>query len=209
MGGCGSRRDEDPVMSIKHWILTLLARGFSIPIVLGRKLSGNFVKFMRLSKAFSLLRSVNSTVQFDGSVTVLGTRNITIGNHSRIGDRVEFETQGAGRILLGENTRLNRGCTVCSYSSVIIGDYTLIGEYTSIRDANHGIRKGTFIRLQPHDSKQIVIGRDVWIGRGSCILPGVTIGDGSVIGANSVVTKDIPAFSIAVGAPARVIRERT
>jgi acetyltransferase-like isoleucine patch superfamily enzyme len=64
------------------------------------------------------------------------------------------------------------------------------------------------MRYQPHTSKPILIGRDVWIGRGSCILPGVTIGEGAVIGANSVVTGDISDFAIAAGAPAKVIKMR-
>ncbi|UCD33762.1 MAG: acyltransferase, partial [Desulfobacterales bacterium] len=87
-------------------------------------------------------------------------------------------------------------------------DWTIVGEFVSIRDANHGMERGEPMRYQPHTSKPIRIGRDVWIARGSCILPGVTIGEGSIIAANSVVTKDIPPYSIAAGVPARVIKNR-
>jgi len=64
------------------------------------------------------------------------------------------------------------------------------------------------MRYQPHTCEPILIGRDVWIGRGSCILPGITIGEGAVIGANSVVNKDVPAYAIAAGIPAKVIKMR-
>jgi acetyltransferase-like isoleucine patch superfamily enzyme len=68
--------------------------------------------------------------------------------------------------------------------------------------------KQKLIRLQGTSSDDVVIGDDVWIGLGSVILPGIKIGAGSVIGANCVVTKDIPENSVAVGAPARVISTR-
>ena len=78
----------------------------------------------------------------------------------------------------------------------------------SIRDANHGIEHGRPFRTQEHKTDAISIGSDVWIGRGSAILKGVTIGHGAIIGANSVVTHDIPENAIAVGAPARIVRYR-
>ena len=65
------------------------------------------------------------------------------------------------------------------------------------------------IRKQPLCSKPITIGNDVWVGAGSSILPGITIGDGAVIGARSVVTHDIPPNAIVVGSPAEIIRYRT
>ena len=113
-----------------------------------------------------------------------------------------------GCIRLGNEIRINRGCIITSYSNISIGDFTIIGEYTSIRDANHGMEKNAPMRYQAHTFAPINIGRDVWLGRGCCVLPDVTIGEGSVIGANSVVTKDIPSFSIAAGVPAKVIGKR-
>ncbi|MBF0119517.1 MAG: acyltransferase [Desulfobacterales bacterium] len=148
------------------------------------------------------------SVQCDSKVYILGTKKITIGKRCRIGRDTEFETEEYGIIKIGDDVRINRGTTIVSYSKINIGDFAIIGEYVSIRDANHGMKLNMPMRYQPHDSSPIEIGRDVWIGRGSCILGGITIGDGSVIGANSVVTKDIPAYSIAVGSPAKVISKR-
>ena len=157
----------------------------------------------------SLIANINSvdfSVQADGKVYANG--KIIIGSRSRIGRDVELQSEESGTIKIGNEVRVNTGCTIVSYSKVTIGDHTMIGEYVSIRDANHGTAYGKIIKDQPHSSKPVTIGKDVWIGRGSCILPGVTIGDGAVIGANSVVTKDISSNSVSVGNPASKKRER-
>ena len=78
-----------------------------------------------------------------------------------------------------------------------------------ITDNNHTTDGNNLIKYQLSTIKSISIGQDCWIGSGAKILAGVTIGNGAVIGANSVVTKDIPPFAIAVGSPARVIKYRT
>ncbi len=154
------------------------------------------------------VKDMDFSVQCDGRVHVSGTADIKLGQRCRLGMDVELRTIETGRIQIGEDTRLNRGCTLTSYAQILIGDFTIIGEFVSIRDANHGLARGEPMRYQPHTVEEINIGRDVWIGRGSCILPGVTIGEGAVIGANSVVTKDVPDFGIAAGVPARVIKMR-
>jgi acetyltransferase-like isoleucine patch superfamily enzyme len=148
--------------------------------------------------------------QFDGPVIAQPRTRLFLGPHCRLGPGAYFETSDAGRIDIGSHVTINRGCVFVSYARIAIGDDTLIGEYVSIRDANHGTDDtDTPIRLQPHTSSPIIIGRDVWIGRGSCILKGVTIGDGAVIAANSVVTKDVAPRDIVAGAPARLIRNRS
>lgn len=162
---------------------------------------------------FHALAKVNlpelpASVQIDGLIHVAGTANIRIGEQSRISRDVELGTEEAGQINLGQNVRINRGTTVFAYQEISIGRDTLIGEFVTIRDANHAITAGTPIRTQGHEASPIHIGKDVWIGRGAVILPNVTIGDGSVIGANSVVTKDVAAGMIAVGSPAKAIRQR-
>ena len=97
---------------------------------------------------------------------------------------------------------------VVSHNKIEIGNDCLIGEYVSIRDANHGMEEGTPMRFQPHESEPIILEENVWIGRGACLLKGVRIGAGAVVGANSVVTHDVPARAIAAGSPARVLRYR-
>ncbi|MCC6142763.1 MAG: acyltransferase [Candidatus Hydrogenedentes bacterium] len=159
--------------------------------------------------ARSLLRgTVSPGVQFVGLITVEGTGQVSIGAGSRIGRRTFFETYGHGAIRLGERVTINDGVTIVAYAEVVLGDDTMVGEYTSIRDANHGKAPGVPVRVQPHESAPVRIGQDVWIGRGVLVGKGVTIGDGAVVGANSVVTKPVAAQVIVAGVPARVIGER-
>ena len=165
-------------------------------------------QLLEWSSARSQLPGLGADVQIDGPIEVLGSGNVTIGPGSRIGAGVVFETSGAGRIRIGRNARINRGTVIVALSGVEIGDWCLIGEYTSIRDANHDTHAAGLIRNQPGIASLINIGSDVWIGRGCCVLKGVTLGDGAVVGANSVVTSDLPPMCIAVGAPARVIGTR-
>ena len=86
----------------------------------------------------------------------------------------------------------------------------MIGPRSIFRTSNHGfLDLDMNIAQQEHHSKDITIGDGVWIGAGVIVLPGVKIGDRSVIGAGAVVTRDIPSESIAVGVPARVIKSRS
>ncbi len=151
---------------------------------------------------------IHVTTEFDGPVRVTGRLSITMNEHCRLGRDVFFDTCG-GVITLGEHVRINTGCVLVSYSSIVIGNDCLIGEYVSIRDANHGIEGDGPIRLQAHTSAPIVIGNNVWISRGSVILKGVTIGDGAVVAANSVVNRDVPSLAIVGGIPARVLKMRS
>ena len=193
---------------MKHTLMKMIG----LPIVLLFKLAAPVRTVWRriylTARLSADVSDMDFSVQCDGRVHVSGTAKIKLGKRCRLGMEVELRTVEAGRIHIGEDTRLNRGCTLTSYAQIRIDDFTIIGEFVSIRDANHGLKRGEPMRYQPHTCKPILIGRDVWIGRGSCILPGVTIGEGAVIGANSVVTRDVPDFAIAGGVPAKVIKMR-
>ena len=183
-------------------VAALMAKGVRVPCKPG-------VRLWRLASLRAQVRGqVPITTQFDGSVTASGTGTLRVGERCRLGRGVHFDTAELGQITLGERVRINAGSVIAAAGNVSIGDDTLIGEYVSIRDANHGISAGALIRLQPLDSTPIRIGCDVWIGRGCCILKGVTIGDGAIIGANSVVTRNVPAGSINAGVPAKRIGSR-
>jgi acetyltransferase-like isoleucine patch superfamily enzyme len=113
-----------------------------------------------------------------------------------------------GRITIGDGVFFQHSCTLSALDDVTIGDYALFGEQVSILDANHVVTGGCDpIDYRGFVKKPVVIGRNVWVGAKATILPGVHIGDNAVIGANAVVTHDIPAYTVAVGIPARVIRE--
>mgnify|MGYP001941578290 CR=1 FL=1 len=152
--------------------------------------------------------SVPVSTQFDGMVEIIGTGRVRLGENCRLGRGVQLETQGDGEIIIGDNVRINTGCVIASHSKVVIGNDALIGEYVSIRDANHGIQIDQLIRLQKHDASPVCIGNNVWIGRGCCILKGVFIENGVIVGANSVVTKNIAAGCVVVGNSCRVINIR-
>ena len=151
--------------------------------------------------------TVHASTQFDGPVQVATPVTLTLGPHCRLGTGVHFDTPG-GHITIGSHVRINAGCVMVSYAGITIGDDCLIGEYVSVRDANHGTAIGMPMRLQPHSSAPVIIGRNVWIGRGVVVLMGVSIGDGAVVAANSVVSRNVPPNAIVGGVPAKLIRVR-
>jgi len=155
-------------------------------------------------------KSVGSGTKFYGPVrfgNVAG--NISIGKKGMIGRDIFLSATNDSEIVFGDYCSINTGGHVVAAYGIKIGSGTRIGEYVTIRDQNHEFEDPNKpIIKQGFSGSPITIGDDVWIGRGACIAPGVTIGKGSVIGANSVVTRDIPEYSVAVGAPAKVVRKR-
>jgi maltose O-acetyltransferase len=109
-------------------------------------------------------------------------------------------------ITIGDNFYMNANCHILG--KISIGNDVMIGPKSIIWGRDHGISKNKPMKYQEHNKEPIVIGNDVWIGANVTILKGVTIEDGAVIGAGSVVTKDIPKYAIAVGNPAKVIKYR-
>ena len=111
-------------------------------------------------------------------------------------------------ITIGKDVYINFGCTLLDCGQITIGNHTLLGPNVSAYSGNHSLdaAERTADALVP---KPITIGNRVWIGGGSTILSGVTIGDDSVIGAGSIVTHDIPSGVLAAGNPCRVLRKIT
>jgi maltose O-acetyltransferase len=107
--------------------------------------------------------------------------------------------------FLGDDVYVNTGCVILDCARVEIGSKTLLGPavqiYTAIHPLDPAERAG-FVEM----AKPVMLGRNVWVGGAAVLLPGVTVGDNAVIGAGSVVTKDVPADCVAAGNPARVIR---
>ena len=111
-------------------------------------------------------------------------------------------------IEIGKNAFINYNCTIIDVGKVVIGDNCQIAPNVSIYTAGHPVHPATRNTAYEYGI-DITIGNNVWIGGNTVIMPGVRIGDNAVIGAGSIVTKDIPAWTVAAGNPCRVIRKIT
>lgn len=129
-------------------------------------------------------------------------------DHLRLGDRSYL---AAGTYVTGDIT-LGDDCTLNPYAvlrgRVTAGAGVRIGAHANVLGFNHGIEPEAPVFRQPTTSRGIVLGDDVWVGSSASILDGVRIGDHAVVGAGAVVTKDVPAWAVVGGSPARVIRDR-
>lgn len=113
---------------------------------------------------------------------------------------------GGGHVHLGKNVYANFNLTLVDDTHIYVGDYTMLGPNVVIATAGHPILPE--LREQAYQYNMPVhIGKNCWLGAGVIVLPGVSIGDNTVVGAGSVVTKDLPANVVAVGNPCRVLRE--
>ena len=119
--------------------------------------------------------------------------------------RAPFYCDYGLNISIGEGTFVNFDCVFLDLDPIRIGRHTLIGPKVQLLTAHHPLDVATR-RTGLEAGRPITIGDDCWIGGGAIVCPGITIGDRSVIGAGAVVTHDIPADSVAVGNPARIIR---
>ncbi len=138
-------------------------------------------------------------------VEIESSGTIRIGLGSTLNNDVAIK--GAG-IYFGEKVWVARNCIV-EGTDVQIADRVIFGPFVHVNDGTHRIDPRTSeILMEPGEFKSIRIGENAWIGSGAMILGGVTIGPGAIVGARSVVTKDVPAFCVAVGNPAKVIKNR-
>ncbi|WP_454956678.1 DapH/DapD/GlmU-related protein [Capnocytophaga gingivalis] len=140
-------------------------------------------------------------------------KGFTTGFNCRI-DALNINNFGEKYLIeIGENVEINDEVHIGATQKIIIEDNVLIASKVYISDHNHGSYKGdeqdspmSIPKERKIHSSPIRIEKNVWIGELCCILQGVTIGEGSIIGAMSVVTKDIPPYTIAVGSPAKLIK---
>lgn len=178
----------------------------------------NRIEWFGYSKKF---RSIGKDSYVGIGFSINHPENITIGDHFKCGKDVRIQTWpiyhncATGynpELIIGSKVSLTERCFISCLNRIVIGDGTLLGSDVFVTDNSHGKNTIEEISIPPSERKlyskgPVEIGKNVWIGKNSCVMPGVKIGDGCIVGANSVVTHDIPPYSIAVGAPAKVIRK--
>lgn len=137
------------------------------------------------------------------------SKRLKIGPGTEIGSFTKIKATD-GDLIIGEKVSIGTGCFISADEGAVqIGDYTMVGPNVCIVGNDYRYDKlDVPIAQQEKTSKGIVIGKDVWIGVGCAIMDGVTVGDHCIIAPNSVVTKSLPARSIAQGVPATPIFER-
>jgi acetyltransferase-like isoleucine patch superfamily enzyme len=149
------------------------------------------------------------SVRLHGRIQLSGCGEVVFGEGvSLVGTvvPVELVTYTSGRIEIGNHTFINYGSSIAARASVKIGSYCLLGHYTFVMDNDqHDVVRHSELPT----SHPVIIEDHVWIGSMAIILPGVRIGSHAVIGAGSIVTKDIPPRCVAAGNPACVLRRLT
>lgn len=149
------------------------------------------------------------------SITLLSPQYISIGNNVSIMRHCVLEAcpdaQLQPKLTIGNDVSIGEYSHITCAHNIEIGEGLLTGRFVLITDNGHGnssIDEADMLPiLRPvHSNGPIKIGKNVWIGDKATILPNVTIGDGAIIAANAVVTKDIPAYTIAAGCPAKIVK---
>lgn len=159
-----------------------------------------------------------NNIVIDNTVKLYVTKgNLSLSNNVQIGafnviyaiDSVHSSKKGV--LKIGANTSIGEFNNIrAAGGSIIIGSDCLISQFVTLVASNHNIQRDKKIINQGWDENKtdIIIGNDVWIGANCIILPGVNIGSGSIIAAGTIVTKDVPEFSVIIGSPGKVVRER-
>lgn len=154
-------------------------------------------------------RSLGANVVLEAGVLVFHPQNISLGSNLYIGHRTILKGYHLNELVIGDHTWIGQNCFFHSAGGLRIGSRVGIGPNVSILTSTHR-EEGRDVPILFSDLHlaPVILEDDCDIGIGSIILPGVTIGRGAQIGAGSVVTRNIPAYAVAAGSPARVLRER-
>lgn len=196
---------------ITTWLATL-----AVPPYYGRVYLANFFAhgyISRLALIHHAELTFGSNVYIDDRVLIYGDTDagpVELGDGVHLHRETILQNGKGGSISIGPHTHIQPRCIFSAYQGAInIGSHVEIAAYCTFYSYNHGFQNNQFIRQQPLQSKgPICIGDDVWLGVGTVVLDGVTIGRGAVIGAGAVVTSNIPELAIAAGVPAKIIGTR-
>jgi acetyltransferase-like isoleucine patch superfamily enzyme len=212
--GWGALLRYELVMLLASWVpgaVGLVLRGWLYPWLLGA--CGRNVTFGTnvVLRHPGKIRIGDDVAIDDGCVLDAkgsGNRGIDIGSRVFLGRHTLLACKD-GDIALEDGVNISYNCTVFSASSVRIGRETLLAAYCYVVGGGHDFdRPDLPVVQQARPSQGIVVGAGGWLGAGSIVLDGVTVGPSAIVGAHAVVTQDVPAFAIVAGAPARVVRDR-
>lgn len=148
-------------------------------------------------------------------INALSYEGIKIGNNFSLGENAVIECTGTlnavgDMLTIGNDVGINRDCYIAVRGNVKIGDDVILGPGVKIFSENHNYEDlSKPIRLQGVSKSPTSIGNDVWLGANSVIMPGVTIGNGCIVGSGAIVTKDAPDYAIVGGVPAKILKMRT
>lgn len=169
----------------------------------------------------SKLKKVGKNSNCGSFPKLQGCEYIEIGDNFRGGNNLSLECwdsyrhsdkQYTPKLIIGNNITFTSDTQISCLDKVVIGDNCLFGRYVYISDNSHGKNDYSDLDTPPLERElsskgPVIIGKNVWIGRCSTILSGVTIGDNAIIGANSVVNKDVPSNVIVAGVPAKIVKK--
>ena len=179
----------------------------------------SFLEILYLAYSFIVTKlTIPSARLLRQPIDIRGKSGIAFGKQLTTGYHCRFEAHNKDEnvsLYFGNNIQINDFVHIAALKEVRIGNNVLIASKVFITDLEHGSYIGneddadpcSIVKDRQLSSKSVVIEDNVWLGEHVSVLPGVTIGENSIIGANSVVTKSIPANSIAVGIPAKVIKQ--
>ena len=203
---------------LKKILICLLYPFFNAKVISRFGTVKDFIFWKSVSKK---LKKVGKNSVVGSGLQIRGMEYIEIGDNFIAGKGTTiqawdtYESQKFNpQIIIGNNVMLTDYIQISAIDKVVLGDNLLVGQSVYISDNSHGDADKAAIGIapikRPLTSKgPVIIGKNVWIGRGAVILSGVTVGDNAIIGANSVVTRDVPNNSVVAGAPAKLIKYLT
>ena len=195
--------------------------GEFLALIFPRAIYDSFIgckKYLRTGYYSRGLKSKGKGFSFALDSCIIGSEFISIGDKVEVGKRSVISAWHREKdkpipsLVIESGVLIGEDCHITASNKIVIKEHVLLGKKVTITDNSHGEIDYATMQINPSmrplvSKGAVLIGSRVWIGDKATILPGVTIGEGAIIGANSVVTKDIPAYSVAAGVPAVVVKK--
>ena len=220
MGAASAAADANDVERVAEAVRAAPAPLHGGPLALLRFMRANRMlnlHYARLLARLALLKLRHrGRLRTDGICFICPGVTIELGRHAKlsvgrwawIGHASKIRLH-EGEVSIGAKTVIGQECTISAYQHVSIGRECIVADRVMLIDFDHGVTEVERpIRLQGIYKRDVRVGHNVWIGYGACILRGASVGENSVIGTSSVVTRDVPANAVVAGAPARLVRMR-